>query len=843
MDHDQQVLQLRDFDQQVLSQPENAQSFATRSFLETLVDLLQYGLEKQDDGTDAYKEELKIIKNATKAFSTVLPTVYKTVCQNEAETRLWSLCLSLMTLVDTSLIHHSNAGVQINAVKCLQVLVLLLSKSTLKDISLNLPRPDHRLLNVEELEKKGQDMFSLILSMLKSDIESVITATVSCLMIIGKKRPQFVKQIMAAFAGWRKTRSKDDSPVMLRNVDKALKLAFVSLIRTDAISSFRSELIAAFGSIGGNVAMFQSRHSREQRAEEARRAKRSSGHLDTDRQQEKRAKTEYMPIIPSATSNNILANYDITQIPLSAIVNLCMTVLQTVPLEVMSERVSLLPAQGVTLAVTRTGFVRSTTPPFPPPPEQPQYNTNPLFKKEGEEKKEKVEKEEETDIEMAEIKAELNVDSDEEMENNFKSLAPVPLLPNIKQEQKPKVPVLASVEERASQALKMQPYELAEQRDLSESEKKQLLKMAIKRILYAEKSFQSTTHDATPTTAKSRWLLLVAKLVTRGVGMQPASVGEGEEDEDKKVIPMDLDETNEIKELLLDFVVEDLLSRHDLALEWLHEEYLSDQRQSRLNANFTASYYLWFHKLLKKTIPTLDAKDKILTKLLLEAPELNEETIELVKENLQSVPERFVSCVSTLRNIVINRPTVRWMALQVLLDLCINENDQIRQTSIMAVKKWNENQTHINTRVESYSVEALQVLATEGSWDEKDVVRHAQLYFVLCTRRPSLLKELFSVYIKASESVQKYIRLHMIKMIKAIGMKSSDLNKLIREFPPGGETLVIRILVILCDSKPPTREIVSAVQEISVLANERSIDLKNLSPILTGHSLNQKQQQ
>lgn len=44
----------------------------------------------------------------------------------------------------------------------------------------------------------------------------------------------------------------------------------------------------------------------------------------------------------------------------------------------------------------------------------------------------------------------------------------------------------------------------------------------------------------------------------------------------------------------------------------------------------------------------------------------------------------------------------------------------------------------------------------------------------------------------------------MIKMIKAIGMKSSDLNKLIREFPPGGETLVIRILVILCDSSKCT---------------------------------------
>lgn len=79
MDHDQQVIQLRDFDQQVLAQPEDAQSFATKSFLETLIDLIHYGLERTDDGTDAYKEELKHVKNATKAFAIVLPTVYKTM--------------------------------------------------------------------------------------------------------------------------------------------------------------------------------------------------------------------------------------------------------------------------------------------------------------------------------------------------------------------------------------------------------------------------------------------------------------------------------------------------------------------------------------------------------------------------------------------------------------------------------------------------------------------------------------------------------------------------------------------------------------------------------------------
>lgn len=79
MDHDQQLAQLNDFDQQVLSQPENAQSFATKGFLETLSALIEYGCEKEDDGTDVYKEELKTLKSAIRAFSTVLPIVYKTV--------------------------------------------------------------------------------------------------------------------------------------------------------------------------------------------------------------------------------------------------------------------------------------------------------------------------------------------------------------------------------------------------------------------------------------------------------------------------------------------------------------------------------------------------------------------------------------------------------------------------------------------------------------------------------------------------------------------------------------------------------------------------------------------
>ncbi|RCH77617.1 hypothetical protein CU098_003446, partial [Rhizopus stolonifer] len=251
--------------------------------------------------------------------------------------------------------------------------------------------------------------------------------------------------------------------------------------------------------------------------------------------------------------------------------------------------------------------------------------------------------------------------------------------------------------------------------------------------------------------------------------------------------------------------------------------------------DYQPNYFYWLHTLLEKSIPTLDAKDRVLTKLLLDAPELDQKVIDLVQQNL-NVPERFVSCVSTLRSLVTNRPPIRLAALQVLLDLCTNPNDKMRRTSIVAVKKWNTNQEEMNGRVESFAIKSLHALKST-EWTEKDVVRHAELYFVLCTKKPSLLQELFTVYKEATETVQDAIRIHMSNMIKSIGMRSHDMIRLMKTFPLGTETLVIRMLSILCESKPPTKDILAVVQTITPLAKERSMDTTQLSPILAGQSL------
>lgn len=67
------------------------------------------------------------------------------------------------------------------------------------------------------------------------------------------------------------------------------------------------------------------------------------------------------------------------------------------------------------------------------------------------------------------------------------------------------------------------------------------------------------------------------------------------------------------------------------------------------------------------------------------------------------------------------------------------------------------------------------------------------------------------MYIKSEALVKKSIEDNMTNMIKSIGMKSQDLVQLIREFPEGAESLVIRIISILCESSkyPPYSYIVA----------------------------------
>lgn len=253
-----------------------------------------------------------------------------------------------------------------------------------------------------------------------------------------------------------------------------------------------------------------------------------------------------------------------------------------------------------------------------------------------------------------------------------------------------------------------------------------------------------------------------------------------------------------------------------------------------------------------------------MTKLLLDAPAINTEAIDLIRQHMTNEPSRFVSCVSTLRDLVANRPPVRDMCLDVLLEFCTNPDVKMRSTGIVVVKKWVPDHPTIAPKVEAYAIKALDTLTGEppakkveekmdvdppvengqqdteeekkeqveepAEWSEQDVVRHAELFFALCAKKNDLLDELFNVYIQSTDHVQRLIRQHIYNLIKSIGMHSPKLLDVIRNFPSGGETLVIRILVTLCDTVQPSPELVSAVKSAY---QERNLDAKFLIPIVS----------
>lgn len=145
---------------------------------------------------------------------------------------------------------------------------------------------------------------------------------------------------------------------------------------------------------------------------------------------------------------------------------------------------------------------------------------------------------------------------------------------------------LPSAQERVIQSLKMQPYALAPPPEFAKRQKMEMLKLAVQRILEAETLSQqnlpiidtSQEEDGSHRQAavtfnsplKTTWILLIAKLVAKGVQIGKSAADA--DDEEKTDSKMDVDnmddddpsslEVDELRDMLLEFIVENLPFRY-----------------------------------------------------------------------------------------------------------------------------------------------------------------------------------------------------------------------------------------------------------------------------------------
>uniref|UniRef100_A0A673JEH2 Symplekin-like n=1 Tax=Sinocyclocheilus rhinocerous TaxID=307959 RepID=A0A673JEH2_9TELE len=344
----------------------------------------------------------------------------------------------------------------------------------------------------------------------------------------------------------------------------------------------------------------------------------------------------------------------------------------------------------------------------------------------------------------------------------------------------------------------------------SEAQIEKLANMAIKRILQSEKAIAQS--------GKSHVRVkLLARLVTQF--------------EDGK------------KNDLLQFILEDMRGRSELAFSLLfHEynEYLSQQPSGSLD-----SYEHCLFTLLSGLQEKPEQRDGLFTKLVLEAPVITDSALEVIQRYCEDESRVYLG-MSTLKELILKRPSRQYQYLNVLLNLSSHEKEKVRSTALSFIKRMYEKE-HLKDCIEKFALTYMQFLVhpnppsllfgagedTEvaAPWTEETVRQCLYLYLSLLPLNHCLVHELAAVYTEAIADIKRSVLRVIEQPIRGMGMSSPDLLLLVEDCPKGAETLVTRCLHILTDKVPPSPELVERVRD---LYHKRVPDVRFLIPVING---------
>lgn len=93
----------------------------------------------------------------------------------------------------------------------------------------------------------------------------------------------------------------------------------------------------------------------------------------------------------------------------------------------------------------------------------------------------------------------------------------------------------------------------------------------------------------------------------------------------------------------------------------------------------------------------------------------------------------------------------------------------------------------------------------------------------------SSINRIFAAYGQMDVTVQEAIQELITALIRSLGPTHGKLLTLLRTFPPGAETLALRVLTIFTENGRPTATLVALVKS---LITERDLDARFLIPII-----------
>ncbi|KAF7023351.1 hypothetical protein CFC21_035882 [Triticum aestivum] len=312
---------------------------------------------------------------------------------------------------------------------------------------------------------------------------------------------------------------------------------------------------------------------------------------------------------------------------------------------------------------------------------------------------------------------------------------------------------------------------------------------------------------------------------------------------------------------------------HELAMHVLYQLQcvnVADAPESSIS--ISEHYEKFFISLAKLLIDVLPASDKSFSKLLCDAPCLPESLFRFLEglcmsqgnnqQTKDNEGDRVTQGLGTVWSLILGRPPLRQACLDIVLKCAIHSQDEVRGKAVRLVAKKLYDLTYASEKVEQFATDSLLAIAnkhgvstdvnfttSKESTSEVEVSnqeasvsgsqisesgstktslispkqsaisvseakRHTSLFFALCTKRPTLLRQLFNVYGGSPKVVKQCIHWHIPTLVRNLGSSCPEMLDIIHSPPEGSEELVTMILQTLTEESNPSANLVVAVKHL-----------------------------
>ncbi|XP_065919796.1 symplekin-like isoform X2 [Dysidea avara] len=292
----------------------------------------------------------------------------------------------------------------------------------------------------------------------------------------------------------------------------------------------------------------------------------------------------------------------------------------------------------------------------------------------------------------------------------------------------------------------------------------------------------------------------------------------------------------QLKQVLQDFIINDLKTHYDLAVSWLYHEYSTDHGGDQYDQCLTS--------LLQGARATLEPRDRLFSKLVLDAPKITANALQIIKSYCDSEERAFLG-LTTLRDLIQKRPANTELCLHTLLQVTMSEIDMARVQAIHIIKKF-YSRPELSGTIEKFALQTVQFLLSEyptfeapldesaemtAEWTEDTVKLCLAPFLGLVSQNHKLIHELAVVYTGTPATVKRIVLKQIEQPVQSLGMGSPELLSVVESCPVGAETLILRILHILTENAVPSTELVNKVRDLYERSGQ---DVRFLIPILNG---------